>query len=482
MSPTKKSSFSKQHKQDSLGSRSPPGAVHRVLRELAPNHLTIKQSDLARMREPVLTPEQAAAARRAAALEHERSHAAAEQRRAAMLQMERERSGEGQLTEEETAQAAADAVVRDAAALKRLEQSDEAKRMNQMVLRSQCMAIREQQMLEKRALKDREAASSREADMSMERERQRAVLATQAREAHEADVRKQGAAMLAEQLAEHELQKMLEEERLEAEKERIVMDAQRAKQEEAAAAQRKKEAAAALMRSVAAANAELLERKKADAAQQAAEDRRIAAYLAGKAARDQAFAEEKARQAHERELEVARLRAAQEKILDRRSEMDELRACRAQAEADRQWQAKEQAGAARKAAVQADLNEARARQAADRAAAAAAAAEAARRDAAAQSAFAQHALAAQECQAKEAEEAKHRHAMELRRQIEAGEARTAQKRAAARSEGAAARAAEGARQALVEALRQRKLKELEAAGVPSKYCAELATKAFVNVR
>ena len=38
----------------------------------------------------------------------------------------------------------------------------------------------------------------------------------QAREAHEADVRKQGAAMLAEQLAEHELQKMLEEERLEA--------------------------------------------------------------------------------------------------------------------------------------------------------------------------------------------------------------------------------------------------------------------------
>ena len=53
-------------------------------------------------------------------------------------------------------------------------------------------------------------------------------------------------------------------------------------------------------------------------------------------------------------------------------------------------------------------------------------------------------------QAKEAEEAKHRHAMELRRQIEAGEARTAQKRAAARSEGAAARAAEGARQALVE--------------------------------
>ena len=43
---------------------------------------------------------------------------------------------------------------------------------------------------------------------------------------------------------------------------------------------------------------------------------------------EQAFAEEKARQAHERELEVARLRAAQEKILDRRSKLDELRARR----------------------------------------------------------------------------------------------------------------------------------------------------------
>ncbi len=57
-------------------------------------------------------------------------------------------------------------------------------------------------------------------------------------------------------------------------------------------------------------------------------------------------------------------------------------------------------------------------------------------------------------QAKEADEAKQRHAMELRRQIEAAEARAAQKRAAARSEGADARAAEAARQALVEVSHQ----------------------------
>ena len=38
---------------------------------------------------------------------------------------------------------------------------------------------------------------------------------------------------------------------------------------------------------VAAANAELLERKKLEAAQQAAEEKRIAAYIADKAAREQ---------------------------------------------------------------------------------------------------------------------------------------------------------------------------------------------------
>ena len=44
--------------------------------------------------------------------------------------------------------------------------------------------------------------------------------------------------------------------------------------------------------------------------------------------------------------------------------------------------------------------------------------------------------------------------MELRRQIEAAKARSAQERAAARSEGAAVRAAEAARHALVEVSHQ----------------------------
>ena len=70
--------------------------------------------------------------------------------------------------------------------------------------------------------------------------------------------------------------------------------------------------------------------------------------------------------------------------------------CRAQAAAERELRAKEKAAAGRKAAIQADLNDARARQTADKAAAAAMAAQAARADAAAMSAAAQQAAAEQE--------------------------------------------------------------------------------------
>ncbi len=105
-----------------------------------------------------------------------------------------------------------------------------------------------------------------------------------------------------------------------------MQEAERAKQEEAVAAQQKRKTAAALMQlvnslknetgracgafgslapcssglrayivkhegvwllQVAATNAELLDRKKLEAVQQAAEEKRIAAYIADKAAREQ---------------------------------------------------------------------------------------------------------------------------------------------------------------------------------------------------
>jgi hypothetical protein len=77
------------------------------------------------------------------------------------------------------------------------------------------------------------------------------------------------------------------------------------------------------------------------------DEARIAEYNRVKALRDAAAHEEKDRVAAEKEREVARLRAAQEKAADKQSELDELRARRHAETAEREWRAREAAKAAR---------------------------------------------------------------------------------------------------------------------------------------
>ncbi len=59
----------------------------------------------------------------------------------------------------------------------------------------------------------------------------------------------------------------------------------------------------------------------------------------------QVLAAERERIAHGKELEVARLRAQQERLADRAAQQDELRARRHQEAAEKEWRAKERAAA-----------------------------------------------------------------------------------------------------------------------------------------
>lgn len=95
------------------------------------------------------------------------------------------------------------------------------------------------------------------------------------------------------------------------------------------------------------ANSEQIERKKAMQQMEVEEDERIAEYNKQKQLREAAIAEEKDRIAREKEAECARLRAAQEKVADKQSEMDELRARRHAEVVEREWREREAAKAAR---------------------------------------------------------------------------------------------------------------------------------------
>lgn len=94
------------------------------------------------------------------------------------------------------------------------------------------------------------------------------------------------------------------------------------------------------------ANSEQIERKKAMQQMEVEEDARIADYNKQKQLREAAVAEEKDRIAREKEAECARLRAAQEKVADKQSELDELRARRHAEVVEREWRERESAKAA----------------------------------------------------------------------------------------------------------------------------------------
>eukprot|EP00884_Botryococcus_braunii_P010493 jgi/Botrbrau1/19445/Bobra.0338s0067.1 len=362
--------------------------------------------------------------------------------------------------------------------LKLDEQLDEVKRMNQMVLFSKCMAERDKQLKEKEAAKEVDEDWDRKMDLVMEIERIRALNAYEERERRRAVERKRGAEILAEQLAAREVEKLKAEERRELEREAMVREMERLKEVDSATAAAKVAAARQLIEDVALSNAVLIQRRQEAADAEAAEDARIAAYLAHKDIREQAAAVEKARIAREKDLEVARLRARQEKVADRRAEIDELRARRWQQQKDRELKAKDAAEAARAAAINAELAAAREQQKASALAAQAELAMTEEREF--RRILAENRKVATTImeQEHEAAEAAKRFAEEQKVQIAANAERRRQAREENLQEGARLTAQLHQHRRKVEAIRQRKLKELREENVPEKYSAELSRKKF----
>jgi hypothetical protein len=76
---------------------------------------------------------------------------------------------------------------------------------------------------------------------------------------------------------------------------------------------------------------------------------------------------EKDARKHEQERETARLRALQERAMDRRGEIDELRAKRYQEAKDRAWRQNQMAIAEKRETMKRDISEARERQRSEKA-------------------------------------------------------------------------------------------------------------------
>ena len=397
-------------------------------------------------------------------------------RRARMETMEANRAETKNVGETEALRRAEGLATRNRAEVLMDEAMDEVKNMNQMMLYSKCVTIRDAQLEEKKHIKAEAQEEERRMDLAMEIERIKALDEYEAREAARREERLAGAAVLMKQIEDRARERTRQEELLDMDRRQMLSEIQRVKDEEAEEARRRREAGAALLADVAEANAAQLDRKREVREFEREEEARIAAYLAERDRREMEAELEKERVAREKEVETARLRAQQEKQADTAAELDELRAARVYEERERTFREKERAAAERAAAVNADLAQAREHQ---KMLKLKALGDQAREE------RAEFYRVVDEQMRKEREDAeaaafaataRRDHREELQSQIAFNAERRARERREYEEEGDRLRAALAAERAKLEAIKQRKLDELKEGGIPDKYRAELAKK------
>eukprot|EP01083_Nonionella_stella_P312775 1119997_1 len=94
------------------------------------------------------------------------------------------------------------------------ESHDQVKHMNQMVLYAQCVAIRDKQIDEKKQLKSKDKETEKHLDDIMEHERLAGIARDAAKEKKRGTDRREGAAVIVEQMKANKREKMLEQEKI----------------------------------------------------------------------------------------------------------------------------------------------------------------------------------------------------------------------------------------------------------------------------
>merc|ERR1719408_470706 len=356
------------------------------------------------------------------------------------------------------------------------EDMDDVKHMNQMMLYSKIVTIRDAQIQEKRSVQAEKEEEERCLDAMMEIERLKALKMYEEREKERLMDQRRGAKVIIEQIKDRQAQRMREEEQRDQERAFILKQIESLKAEEVEQQKQKKMAAARLMTEVNAANTAAMKIKEEKMLAEKLEEQKIIEYQENRERRERELEEEKARLAAEKELETAKMRARQEKAQDKAAEMDALRAKRAMEAAERAARDKERAERERLEAINQELNEARKQQQAEK-----------ERRLGEQAKFERdefERIIEVQMQQEEAErqrqtEEKHMlktHAEELRAQINAREEKALQERRDFLEEGNVVRATIGSERRKLEKIKTRKIDELKKTGVPEKYWAELARK------
>eukprot|EP00164_Ancoracysta_twista_P005359 GFYU01007328.1.p1 GENE.GFYU01007328.1~~GFYU01007328.1.p1 ORF type:complete len:521 (+),score=244.80 GFYU01007328.1:199-1761(+) len=435
----------------------------------------ISKDELLRLKNAAVlrTAEQEEADKKKMEAEMEVARRESKARKERMLKMEEERKKQQKLSDLDLEKQQADLSQRSQAEYLLDEQLDLVKEMNQKMLYAKCVTIRDAQLSEKRDIDKEKMEEEKRLDLIMEIERQKAIQMYQEREVKKLHDRKKGATILRQQIEGIQRRRLIELEEKAQEGEKMLKRITEMKIEEEEKEKARRERGKSLLAEVLEANQEQLRRKALAKEEEVQEDMRIAAYIADKERREMEFNAEQERKAAEKEAEVARLRAQQEKAQDKQAELDALRAKRQMEAYEREWREKERSAAEKQMKDQAELKKAREAQAEEK-----------KRKLAEQAGEEREEFERivrvqmmQENQEKTKEskqmDARRNLSKEIRNQIEEKEESRRQKHQEYLEEGQKFRIQNRAQQAKLTEIRHRKVQELEESGVPAKYLTEL---------
>ncbi|KAM3616462.1 uncharacterized protein V6R79_018424 [Siganus canaliculatus] len=428
-----------------------------------------------------LTKEQRKAVKEAQDQKTEEETRAREERRLQLLEADQSSGQNMALSDMELeAQECAQHMVERAKTLI-IEQEEEIKHLNKLILDAQCQATRDAQIQVRKQIETELSEEEKRLDAMMEVERLKALEAEEQIEELRKQQRMRGLQQIHDQIQIHQEEKLLQEEMKELQKQQLRQEQEEMNLEDLDALQRKRERQQQLHEEVMRINAETMRAKEQRREEEKMADMRDMEYMKKKLEREAEFKAEQEQIKKDKELEIARLWAQQKRAKDYLAEQDELRARRHQESIAREWRRKEKELAEKKAQEKAMLREARLEQV--RCKEHLLSMEAGREKAEFERVLKvqQEAIRKESSDEERQRQKAHQHAKAIRQQVKERELSAVAKRREVFAE--ADRLVQEARQRRMrlDEIKERKLKELRATGLSEIYCAEVERKTRAHV-
>jgi len=284
---------------------------------------------------------------------------ASEQRKVEMKEREQNRRANAKLNDlEQEAQDKANYLLKKAND-QLLENEQEIKGINGMILNAKCHAIRDAQLLEKQAISNLTQDENLRLDTMMELDRINAIKAAEDIEEMKKKQRYLGAQQLLKQIESNAQERVLEEERKDQETKQVLKKLEELHEEDIRDLALKRDKMLALRADIDIINQQQQRNRERHAEAEKLAEFKIMQFQKDKDEREAAYEAQQLQLKKEKELEVARLRGLQEKALDHQAEQDALKARRNQEEAEREWRKKERRDAMKKMENDAMMRKAR---------------------------------------------------------------------------------------------------------------------------